>query len=175
MGSFAGWVGTTDEAIAQRFAPEAATTPEELMDRAAGILVSQLEEERLAVFDDAAAALRAVAASSLEMAVVTNSESWRLEAVLRSAGLEGVFDVRVTSDDVAHPKPDPDVYLLAARLLGSDPSRCLVVEDSPTGVAAARAAGMRVVAVDRGVFGVDELGAATRVIPSLADSSIEQA
>ena len=50
-----------------------------------------------------------------------------------------------TADDVAHPKPAPDVFLLAARTLGALPAHTTVVEDTPTGVAAARAAGMRVI------------------------------
>jgi beta-phosphoglucomutase-like phosphatase (HAD superfamily) len=50
-----------------------------------------------------------------------------------------------TADDVAHPKPAPDLFLLAARTLGALPAHTTVVEDTPTGVAAARAAGMRVI------------------------------
>ena len=61
---------------------------------------------------------------------------------LDAAGLLPRFDVICTSSDVEHPKPAPDVYLLAARSLGIDPRRCLVLEDSPTGVRAALAAGM---------------------------------
>jgi len=59
------------------------------------------------------------------------------------------FDVVVTGDDprVAHGKPAPDIYLLAARELGIQPARCVAVEDAPAGVDAARAAGMRVIAV----------------------------
>lgn len=175
LGPFGEWVGTTDEELAQRFAWEAAVTPAELKAQAARALVSALETEPMQVFDDAAMAIQRVTRSSLEMAVVTNSEAWRLDAILRSADLDGIFEVKVTADDVARPKPSPDVYLLAARLLDTDPGRCLVVEDSPTGVAAARAAGMRVVAVDRGVFGRGDLSAATRVVSSLAPSASEWA
>jgi HAD superfamily hydrolase (TIGR01509 family) len=58
----------------------------------------------------------------------------------------------VTADEVAHPKPAPDLYEKAARVVGVPPDRCLVIEDSPTGVAAAGAAGCKVIAVDRGMF-----------------------
>jgi len=61
---------------------------------------------------------------------------------LEAAGLLPHFDAVCTSSDVEHPKPAPDVYLLAAATLGADPARCLVLEDSPTGVRAALAAGM---------------------------------
>lgn len=167
LGDFAPWVGTTDESIAVRYAADAGVSPAVLADRAAALLLEGLSEHPLEVFPDALKALDQVDGSTLASAVVTNSESWRLQAILASAGLEERFAVRVTADDVDHPKPAADIYLLASRLVDIDPSRCLVVEDSPTGVASARAAGMRVVAVDRGVFGASSLAAATRVVRSL--------
>ena len=64
-----------------------------------------------------------------------------------ATGLDTIFGVVVSSDEVAHGKPEPDVYLEAARRLGVAPATCLVVEDSYNGVLAARAAGMTVVLV----------------------------
>lgn len=61
---------------------------------------------------------------------------------LEAADLLWRFDAVATSSDVEHPKPAPDIYLLAASKLGIEPARCLVLEDSPTGVRAALAAGM---------------------------------
>ncbi len=61
---------------------------------------------------------------------------------LAASGLLARFDAVCTSSDVEHPKPAPDVYLLAAHSLGVEPAQCLVLEDSPTGVRAALAAGM---------------------------------
>jgi beta-phosphoglucomutase-like phosphatase (HAD superfamily) len=57
------------------------------------------------------------------------------------------FAAVVSGEEVASGKPAPDVYLLAAERLGADPADCVAVEDAPHGIAAARAAGMRVVAV----------------------------
>lgn len=62
-------------------------------------------------------------------------------------GRTHIFGAIVCGDDVARPKPAPDAYLLAAELLGVEPTDCLVIEDSPTGVAAAESAGMVVLAV----------------------------
>jgi HAD superfamily hydrolase (TIGR01509 family) len=59
----------------------------------------------------------------------------------------GTFDTLVTGDQVSRGKPDPEPYLTAARRLGVDPSRCVAIEDSPTGVASAEAAGCVVLAV----------------------------
>jgi HAD superfamily hydrolase (TIGR01509 family) len=66
---------------------------------------------------------------------------------LERIGLAGKFDVVVTADDVDHGKPSPDMFLLAARRLGVEPSRCLVFEDAEPGWRAAEAAGMACVVV----------------------------
>ncbi|HTC85817.1 MAG TPA: HAD family phosphatase [Candidatus Acidoferrum sp.] len=70
-----------------------------------------------------------------------------IEAALRTIGLTESFRAVAASDEVAHGKPSPDVYLLAASRLETEPAECLVVEDSLNGVLAARAAGMTVVLV----------------------------
>lgn len=75
----------------------------------------------------------------------SNADARELRSNLKVAGLLHHFDERMFSaDDVVHPKPAPDLYLLAARTLGAEPSQCAVVEDTPTGVAAGAAAGMHV-------------------------------
>jgi HAD superfamily hydrolase (TIGR01509 family) len=84
---------------------------------------------------------------TLPAAVVSNSRMSRVTASLRRAGLQQIFGERVFSaEQVARPKPFPDVYLFAAQTLGVDPSRCIVVEDSVAGLNAARAAGIKTIA-----------------------------
>jgi HAD superfamily hydrolase (TIGR01509 family) len=83
----------------------------------------------------------------LPAAVVSNARGERVRNSLARAALTDVFGERVFSaDQVARPKPYPDVYLLAARTLGVEPARCVVVEDSLSGLTAARAAGMKTIA-----------------------------
>lgn len=164
---FGAWIGTTDESIALRFADEAGVTAERLVGEAGERLLDTLATDGVTVFEDALAALAQVRNADMGLAVATNSARWRLEAILGAAGLDGVFTCELTADDVANPKPAPDIYLEAAERLDVPVSRCLVIEDSPVGVAAARSAGMRVVAVDRGVFTADELAPATRIVDSL--------
>ena len=79
------------------------------------------------------------------MAVATNAEPENVNFVLDRAGLRDYFRVVVDGHQVSRPKPHPDIYLRAASLLEIAPSNCIVLEDSHTGVAAARAAGMRVI------------------------------
>ena len=165
-GPFSRWAGRTDAAIAEHHAALAGVPAHVLLDRAAAVLADVVEREGVDVYSDTAAALERLGGGVLA-AVATNSERWRLDLLLKAAGMADWFDAAVASDDVAHPKPAPDVYLRAAELLGIEPGRCLVVEDSPTGVAAARAANMRVVALDRGMFPLEELAPATRVVQRL--------
>ncbi len=75
--------------------------------------------------------------------VATNSSPERLAIALETTGLAAFFEGRAFSASaVPRPKPAPDLFLHAARTMGAAPSRCVVVEDTPTGVRAARAAGM---------------------------------
>ena len=101
-------------------------------------------------------------------AVATSTRQPRASRKLAASGLLDYFDAVVTSSDVQHPKPAPDIYLLAAQRLGIDPARCLALEDSPTGTRAALAAGMTVIQVPDLVHpdaGVRALG--HRIVESL--------
>ncbi|MEN5427730.1 HAD family phosphatase [Stenotrophomonas pennii] len=103
-------------------------------------------------------------------AVATSTRQPRASRKLAASGLLDYFDAVVTSSDVQHPKPAPDIYLLAAQRLGIDPARCLALEDSPTGTRAALAAGMTVIQVPDLVHpdaGVRALG--HRIVESLHD------
>ena len=81
------------------------------------------------------------------LGVASNSTRAWVDAVLAASGFADLFEVVVTAQDVAEPKPAPDVYLRAAELLGSPAGETVALEDSPPGAAAARAAGAYVIAV----------------------------
>ncbi|WP_043627960.1 HAD family hydrolase [Nonomuraea candida] len=98
------------------------------------------------VMPGASELLDALRDEGVPVGLVTSSLKEIADAVLKSVGRDR-FDVIVTADDVTRTKPDPEPYLTAARLLGVQPVRCVVLEDSPNGVAAATAAGCAVVAV----------------------------
>lgn len=83
----------------------------------------------------------------LPLAVASSAPMSIIRAAVGSLGVAGLFGAIVSSDEVPTGKPAPDVYLLAARRLGVDPTACLVVEDSLNGVLAGRAAGMVVALV----------------------------
>ncbi|MDO5102854.1 MAG: HAD family phosphatase [Lautropia sp.] len=88
-----------------------------------------------------------LAARNIPCAVGTSTRQPLAGKKLAAAGLLGYFQTVVSSTDVPHPKPAPDTYLEAAKRLGVKPGRCLVLEDSPTGVRAALAAGMTAIQV----------------------------
>lgn len=93
------------------------------------------------------ALLRAARRTCRFVGLATMSYCAQVQRVLGILELGEAFDFVASRDDVEHGKPDPEIYLLVARELGVTPAECLVVEDSPTGVQAALAAGMAVIAV----------------------------
>jgi HAD superfamily hydrolase (TIGR01509 family) len=114
--------------------------------------------------------IAALREAGMPIALATNSGREFATRALRAARLYDNFDAVVSAEDVAHPKPAPDVYLAAAAAVGADPEACVALEDSETGVAAARAADMYVIGVPS-FPGVDLTGA-DLVVPSLADPRV---
>jgi HAD superfamily hydrolase (TIGR01509 family) len=112
-----------------------------LLDGMAGLLASRGVPMR----PGARELVDAVAAAGIGRALVTSSQRRIMDAVLAATGLR--FDVTVCGEDVRHAKPHPEPYLRAAALLGQPPGGCVVLEDSPAGIASARAAGCPVIAV----------------------------
>jgi len=104
----------------------------------------------------------------LRRALATSGERRYVETVMRELNLDGVFDATVVAEDVTRGKPWPDVYLLAAQRLGLPPARCMVLEDAPNGVAAAKSAGMQCVAVPNDMTRSLDLSGADAILASLS-------
>ena len=83
----------------------------------------------------------------LPVALATSTDEAKTRENLRNAGIEGAFDAMVCGDQVTRSKPEPDIFLRAAGLLGAAPETCLVLEDSLNGITAAYRAGMMPVMV----------------------------
>ena len=120
--------------------------PDEIRRAVVGSVVARFEAGEVPVIPGAATVVRQVAAE-VPVAIATSAHRDVVLAAVARLGLEGIFSAVACSDEVEHGKPNPDVYLLAASRLGVDPARCLVVEDSLSGVQAGRAAGATVVLV----------------------------
>ena len=114
------------------------------------VLLNERFEDRIGrdvpLMPGAARLLAELATHNVPTALVSASHRRIIDRVLASLGPQ-YFALSVAGDEVPRTKPHPDPYLLAARGLGAEPARCAVIEDTATGVAAAEAAGCRVVAV----------------------------
>jgi HAD superfamily hydrolase (TIGR01509 family) len=106
------------------------------------------------------------------LGLASNSPRFLVDDALRTAGLSDAFDAIVTADDVEQGKPAPDLYLLACQRLGTAPGETLALEDSPSGVAAAKAAGLDCIAVPQ--YAETDVSAADRIIDSLEELLAER-
>ena len=103
----------------------------------------------------------------IRLGLASNSPRMLVDTALATAGMTDAFDAIVTSDDVEHPKPAPDIYLLVCRQLGVPASDALALEDSASGVTAAKAAGLTCFAVPQ--YAETDVSAADRILDSLEE------
>ena len=103
------------------------------------------------------------------IALATSGHRVYVDLALESAGIPKVFDVEVTGEMVERGKPDPETFLTAAALLGVEAQACLVLEDSPNGVRAAKAAGMTCIAIPNDDTTGLDLDIADEVLASLSE------
>ena len=114
-------------------------------------------------------------AAVFPLGLASSSNRPLIDEVLALAQLAELFRATVSSEEVARGKPAPDVYLEAARLLGAEPEQCAAVEDSHAGIASAKAAGMRVVAIPNRRYPPDEaaLAEADAVLTSIDELTVD--
>jgi len=115
--------------------------------------------------------LESLAANGVPAAVVTSTPRENLAMILETLHIERYFGALVAEEDTTKGKPDPEGFLLAASRLGVPPERCVVIEDAPAGLDAARAAGMKAIGVTT-TRPAPDLAAADLVVESLAEESV---
>ncbi|EKD88860.1 MAG: HAD-superfamily hydrolase, subfamily IA, variant 3, partial [uncultured bacterium] len=108
----------------------------------------------------------AVERLGLPMAVASSSNRDWVEGYLSKLGIRKFFKIVCTSNDVANVKPDPELFLLAAKKLGIAPSEAVIFEDSPNGIRAAKAAGIPCIAIPNDITKSMDLSLATRIVDS---------
>ena len=125
--------------------------------------------EHVPLMDGAVDAVHRIAAR-WPLAVASSAPATLIETVLQSAGLRSCFAVVMSTEQVAHGKPAPDIYLAVTAALGCPPPECAAVEDSANGLRSAAAAGLRVIAIPQPEYppGPDALAQASLVLPGLA-------
>jgi HAD superfamily hydrolase (TIGR01509 family) len=118
--------------------------------------------------------LAALHQAGIPLAIASSAPArWVVGAVER-LGVRPLFDAIVTGDEVAHRKPAPDVYLEAARRLGADPARSIAIEDSSPGITAARAAGMKAIAIPHWLTERHDLSAADLTVAHAGELTLER-
>jgi HAD superfamily hydrolase (TIGR01509 family) len=137
-------------------------------------LVERRYDKSLPLFPLARETVRALA-TRWPLGLASSSNRSIIERFLDASGLRSRFTVSVSSEEVAHGKPAPDVYLETASRLGASAPHCVAIEDSTNGILAAAAARMRVIAVPNAQFppAPDALARAASVITSLEDLTEE--
>jgi HAD superfamily hydrolase (TIGR01509 family) len=130
--------------------------------------------ERLPLIPGAVEAVERLAAR-WPLGLASSSNRELIDLALESSGLGRLFAATVSSEEVAHGKPAPDVYLEAARRLGVPPGRCAAIEDSENGILSAKAAGMGVLAIPNPQFppAPEALAAADAVLASIVELTPE--
>src|SRR5437773_11083813 len=123
------------------------SVPTEEMMRRRGEIATEFFADRVGLFPDVKEVLEELRQMKLHLAVATSSVRASARPFLARHPLTGVFEVIVTGEELARGKPAPDIYLCAAEELAIPADTCLVVEDALPGVAAAKAARMRVAAI----------------------------
>lgn len=163
-------IGTSDAFTARYFADRLGRPPDEgraLVNEMLDLMHDELRRQ----VDHRPGALELVerlrALPDVRIGLASNSPRALVDTALATAGVGDVFEVIVTAHDVPRAKPAPDIYLEACRRLAVAPHRAVALEDSASGVAAAKAAGLACIAVPQ--FADVDVSAADRVIDSLED------
>jgi len=174
---FREFVGTGDERYVEGVAEKYGLTidTEAAVERRKENFFKLLADEPLPAMPGVAELVQAGRdATDCRIAIATSGNKDKQFPVIQGTGLKlEWFDVVITGEDVTRKKPDPQIYLITAERLGIAPARCVVFEDAPAGVAAAKAAGMICVAVTSSVP-ADELQPADLVVDSLAEVDIDR-
>ena len=164
-----GW--TSREIIARYWAGLAPTAADVgRIDRRKEALYRELIAERFPAMEGALGLIDALAAAGFRLAVGSSGPRENVELVLDKLGRRDKIQAAISGSDVTRGKPDPQIFQLAAQRLNLLPAKCLVIEDAPAGVAAAKAASCRCLALAAGP--PRNLSAADHVVPTLRDVSV---
>jgi beta-phosphoglucomutase len=159
---------TSREIIAEFWGADLGDADRRRIDDRKESLYREIVRASFPAMDGAAELVRALHAAGFRLAVGSSAPPENIELSLERLGVRDLFEAVVTGRDVTRGKPDPQVFQIAAERLAVLPRCCIVIEDAPAGVAAAKAAGMACIAL-AGTATPDKLAAADRVVQSLRD------
>ncbi|SIQ25818.1 haloacid dehalogenase superfamily, subfamily IA, variant 3 with third motif having DD or ED [Alkalispirochaeta americana] len=145
------------------------TPQEELLQREQELYQAILEQQGVPLVPGVEALLEQLQCRGIPRAIASSAPMEQIEYTLANTPLGRFFSVTVSGAGLPRSKPDPEIFLLAARDLGYAPEECLVIEDAPAGVAAAGAAGMTCIGFANPHSGEVDLSAADRVCHSMEE------
>jgi beta-phosphoglucomutase len=161
--------GWTSREIIRHFWPQLASSPAEVarIDQRKEALYRELIRAHFPPMDGAVELIDALAADGFRLAVGSSGPRENVELTVEKLGRRGKFQAAISGSDVTRGKPDPQIFQLAAQRLNLPPEHCLVIEDAPAGVAAAKAAGAKCLGLAGGP--PRDLSAADLVVHSLRE------
>lgn len=149
-------------------------TPEELEEYSNERVNEAIEilKPQLKMADGLEFLLKNLYENNILMAIATNSRNRYFNFIMDSLGIRKYFKVTVTAQDITRGKPDPEIYLIAAKQLQVHPSDCIVFEDTMTGIESAKTAGMKVIAITT-TYPKEKLGLSDKIINSFNEVNLE--
>lgn len=134
---------------------------------------AMIERDGIRAIKYAPELVKRLASSTMKLGLASSSPKPEILRAVREIGIEDCFLSLVSSEEVPHSKPAPDVFLETARQLGVEPNNCLVFEDTPNGTKAAAQAGMYVIGFANPDFPEQELPDAHRIVHTFKDISLK--
>ncbi len=140
-----------------------------LVQEKTGVVLGLIEKQGVKPSEGLLQLLEGLKGNNYRLAIASGQYRKIIDAVIAKLGISSYFDAIVSCEDTAKEKPDPDIFLIAAKMLQVRPGECLVIEDSKTGIAAAKAAGMKCVALQTPSTASHDVSMADKVISSLKE------
>jgi HAD superfamily hydrolase (TIGR01509 family) len=170
----AGFGRTSREVIAEQWQGEPLSDERIAeIDRRKEAIFREIISGDFPAVDGAIELIESLVRAGFRVAVGSSGPAANVRLAIERLGVGGLLSATVTGDDVKRGKPDPQVFLIAAEKMSVPPARCVVVEDAPVGVEAARCGGMHVIGLASTGRTVEQLRAADLVVKSLRDLSPE--
>ena len=166
--------GRTSRDIIAHFWPHLAGSPDEIatIDRRKESAYRAIIREQFPAMPGAIELIDELAEAGFVLAVGSSAPTENVALTIEKLARADKFAGVVSGSDVTHGKPDPQIYLLASSRIGVPPSRCLVIEDAPVGITAAKAAGMACIGLASKGHEIENLSHADHVVRSLSEISV---
>ena len=165
------FVGWTSKAMWEEIKKDYNITPsaEELMELQLPLKLKLLQESDYEPVSGIIELLKRLKKMDIPMAIASSSPRQFIEAVIEKIEIKKFFTVWLSGEEVAHSKPEPDIYFKVAELLAVNPNECIVIEDSTSGIIAAKRAGMRCIGYKNPNSGNQDLSGAELIVNKIEE------